>query len=80
MGTFLYTRVSKGGITSWARSGLRAKNEKRCQNRYVKKISDKAITYVDEFKQLFIDEYMMGETPREIFEAPGFDVTVMGMY
>ncbi|MCF2941740.1 hypothetical protein L1N85_25765 [Paenibacillus alkaliterrae] len=53
--------------------------EKLSKNRYVIKVSDKAITYADEFKQLFIDQYMTGKTPREIFEAHGFDVTVIGM-
>ena len=49
------------------------------KNRYVRNVSDKAITYADEFKRLFIDEYMMGKTPREIFEAHGFDVAVIGI-
>ncbi|MGV2963935.1 IS3 family transposase [Paenibacillus sp. FSL H8-0317] len=53
--------------------------EQISKNRYVRNVSDKAITYADEFKQLFIDEYMMGKTPREIFETHGFDVTVIGM-
>lgn len=53
--------------------------ERLSRNRYVTRISDKAITYSDEFKQLFIDQYMMGRTPREIFEANGFDVHVIGM-
>jgi putative transposase len=58
-------------------------NEEDCENlsrnRYVIRISDKAITYADEFKQLFIDQYMTGKTPREIFEANGFDVNVIGI-
>lgn len=47
-------------------------------NRYVIKISVKAITYADEFKQLFIEQYMAGKTPREIFESNGFDVNIIG--
>jgi transposase InsO family protein len=42
-------------------------------------VSEKSITYSDEYKQLFIDQYMLHKTPREIFEANGFDVTVLGM-
>ncbi|ULO06031.1 IS3 family transposase [Paenibacillus sp. 19GGS1-52] len=53
--------------------------EQMSKNRYVVRVSDKAITYADEFKQLFIDQYMTGKTPREIFEAHGFNVSVMGM-
>ena len=53
--------------------------EKMSKNRYVLRVSDKAITYADEFKQLFIDQYMTGKSPREIFEACGFDVSVIGM-
>jgi putative transposase len=48
-------------------------------NRYVKKVSDKAITYAYDFKQLFIDQYMLSKTPREIFETNGFDVEILGM-
>ncbi|TXK65561.1 IS3 family transposase, partial [Paenibacillus sp. N3.4] len=47
-------------------------------NQYVIRISDKAITYADEFKKLFIEQYMAGKPPREIFEAYGFDVNVIG--
>jgi putative transposase len=53
--------------------------ENLSRNKNVIRISDKAITYADEFKQLFIDHYMTGKTPREIFEANGFDVNVIGM-
>lgn len=47
-------------------------------NKYVIRISDKAITYADEFKQVFIDQYLAGKPPREIFEANGFDVNIIG--
>jgi len=30
------------------------------KNRYVKRISEKGITYIDDFKSLFITEYRMG--------------------
>jgi putative transposase len=49
------------------------------KNKYVLRVSDKAITYADDFKQLFIDQYMTGKPPREIFEANGFDVNIIGM-
>lgn len=49
------------------------------KNKNVLRVSEKAITYADEFKQLFIDQYLGGKTPREIFEANGFDVNVLGM-
>ncbi|MEN1986297.1 IS3 family transposase [Paenibacillus hubeiensis] len=48
-------------------------------NKYVTKVSDKSITYSDEFKRLFINQYLEGKTPREIFEAHGFSVEVLGM-
>lgn len=49
------------------------------KNKYIKKVSDKAITYSDEFKRLFIDHYLEGKTPREIFESHGFDVEILGI-
>lgn len=46
---------------------------------YVKKVSEKSITYQDEFKQLFIRQLDEGKTPRMIFEQAGFDVEILGM-
>ena len=49
------------------------------RNPNVKSVSEKAITYSDEFKRYFISENEHGKLPREIFEAAGFDVEVIGM-
>ena len=46
-------------------------------NPYVKAVSEKGITYTDEFKRLFIREYEKGKFPREIFEEAGFEVEVL---
>lgn len=47
-------------------------------NKYVKKVSDKAITYTNEFKIHFIAEYNNGKTPRIIFKEAGFDIELIG--
>ncbi|NFO15786.1 IS3 family transposase [Clostridium botulinum] len=49
------------------------------QNPYVAKVSEKSITYSDEFKRLFIDEYLKGKTPRIIFKEAGFDISILGV-
>ena len=49
-------------------------------NKYVIRVSDKAITYADEFKHLFIDQYIAGKPPREIFESNGFDINIIGIH
>ena len=49
------------------------------KNIYVKKISDKGITYSDEFKRLFIVENEKGKTPRQIFNECGLDVNILGI-
>lgn len=49
------------------------------QNPYVKSVSPKSITYTDEFKRVFIDEYEKGFFPRQIFEECGFDVDIIGL-
>lgn len=49
------------------------------QNKYVKNVSMKAITYTDEFKRIFISENEMGKLPRDIFEAYGFDIDILGI-
>jgi hypothetical protein len=48
------------------------------KNEYVKNISEKAITYTDEFKQIFIAENQSGKLPIEIFEKHGFDTNIVG--
>lgn len=49
------------------------------QNKYIKKVSTKGITYSDEFKELFIVENQNGKLPRQIFEECGFDIDILGM-
>ncbi|WP_309495898.1 HTH domain-containing protein [Mechercharimyces sp. CAU 1602] len=49
------------------------------KNPYVQSISLKAITYTEEFKQLFIGEYGKGKLPREIFTQCGFDIHLVGI-
>lgn len=49
------------------------------KNKYVKKVSEKGITYTDEFKRLFISENEKGKFPRDIFAECGFDIDVIGL-
>lgn len=49
------------------------------KNKYVKKVSQKGITYTNEFKLHFIAEYETGKTSRQIFEEAGFDVDIIGI-
>lgn len=49
------------------------------QNPYVVKVSEKSITYSDEFKRFFIDEYLKRKLPRTIFEEAGFDIKILGV-
>jgi transposase len=47
-------------------------------NPYVQSVSEKGITYTDDFKGLFMAEKMNGKFARQIFEDAGFDVEVVG--
>ncbi|KAB7662036.1 IS3 family transposase, partial [Bacillus sp. B1-b2] len=49
------------------------------KNPNVQRVSDRAITYTDAFKNRFMDEYLGGKLPRQIFEENGFDMDVIGM-
>jgi len=49
------------------------------KNPHVLKVSERTITYADAFKSKFIDEYLAGKTPRQIFEEYGFDMEVLGI-
>lgn len=42
-------------------------------------VSEKVITYTNEFKHHFIVKNENGRLPREIFEAAGFDVDLVGL-
>ena len=48
------------------------------KNKYVIRVSEKAITYSEEFKNIFICEYENGLTPRAIFEKYGFPFYILG--
>ncbi|WP_238886950.1 IS3 family transposase [Clostridium sp. YIM B02551] len=48
------------------------------QNKYVKRVSKKGITYTDEFKRRFIAENQKGKFPKQIFEENGFDIDILG--
>lgn len=52
--------------------------ERLKRNSNVKTVSEKAITYSDEFKRHFIAESAKGRVPREIFEEAGLDVELIG--
>jgi transposase len=49
------------------------------RNKFVKAVSDKGITYTDEFKRIFIAEYENGKTSREIFEENGLSIDILGL-
>ncbi|MFJ3389405.1 HTH domain-containing protein [Lysinibacillus sp. NPDC086135] len=49
------------------------------KNPNVKRVSERAITYTDAFKNKFMDEYLSGKLPRQIFMENNFDVDVIGM-
>jgi len=48
------------------------------QNKYVKRVGPKGITYTDEMKQYAISESEKGILSSEIFEKAGFDLSVIG--
>lgn len=47
-------------------------------NKYVKNITEKGITYTDEYKEHFIKEREKGKLVSQIFEESGFDTEVLG--
>ncbi|WP_254842727.1 HTH domain-containing protein [Bacillus sp. MRMR6] len=49
------------------------------KNPNILRVSSLAITYSDEFKNKFINEYLAGKLPRQIFEENGFDIDIIGI-
>lgn len=48
------------------------------KNKYVKHVSEKAITYTEEFKEVFMIEYNSGKLPSQILFEMGFDYKALG--
>src|SRR4051794_11336498 len=48
------------------------------KNPNVKHVSNLAITYTDDFKNKFMEEYLADKLPRQIFEENGFDIDIIG--
>lgn len=48
------------------------------ENKFVKSITTKSISYTDEFKKLFIEESNKGKGPTRIFIESGFNPYVLG--
>lgn len=80
---FLYTRLSRlkdGLATIMSKILFSPEQIQQLQkNPYVQKASERAITYTDAFKRKFIDEYLTGNTPRQIFKKYGFDEEMIGI-
>lgn len=49
------------------------------KNPNVQRVSERSITYSDSFKNKFMDEYLAGKLPRQIFIENGFDIDVIGL-
>ena len=47
-------------------------------NPYVSNVTENRITYTEEFKLLFLEEYFKGKKPTRIFRDAGFDTTIIG--
>lgn len=47
-------------------------------NPYVKNVSEKGITYTDEFKEIFLKEYKTNPFPAYIFEKYGLPISILG--
>ncbi|PRR80973.1 hypothetical protein CLVI_28840 [Clostridium vincentii] len=47
-------------------------------NNNILKVSERSITYTHEFKILFINEYIAGKLPKDIFHENGLDIEVLG--
>lgn len=47
-------------------------------NPYIKRVSEKAITYTIEFKERFLEEYRLGKLPSEILRGMDLDPRILG--
>jgi hypothetical protein len=47
------------------------------ENQYVEKVSKKSVKYSTDFKKLFWDKYVDGQSPRDIFIESGFNLDII---
>lgn len=52
--------------------------EKLLKNPYIKTVSEKAITYTKEFKEIFAEEYISGKNPSQILIEMRIDMHILG--
>lgn len=52
--------------------------KKLLENPYIEKVSEKAITYTIEFKEIFSKEYHSGKMPSQILTDMGIDARMLG--
>lgn len=52
--------------------------EELMKNPYIKKVSDKSITYTTEFRELFASEYRAGKIPSQILAECGINYQLLG--
>lgn len=48
------------------------------KNPYVSDVSETRIIYTNEFKFLYMEEYLSGKPPSQIFRDAGFDTKILG--
>jgi len=47
-------------------------------NQYVKKVTEKSITYTEKFKEEFYEEYQGGKSANQVLREMGFDIDALG--
>src|SRR5690606_5627036 len=78
---FIYLNLKIWGLeTNMSKITFSTKEIKALQkNPNVERVSERSITYTDAFKNKFMDEYLAGKLPRQIFDENGFDVDIIGI-
>lgn len=81
IGYFVYNEKKRcwSGNVMTKRLLTKKEQEQLKRNPNVIAVSDKAITYTDEFKRHFIAQNEQGKLPRDIFEEAGLDVECIGL-
>ena len=47
-------------------------------NHWVNSVTEKSISFTEDFKVYFINEYNLGKLPKQIFKDAGFDINMLG--
>lgn len=79
VGVFFVLSLIVGGGTMSSKLFTIQEQKILKNNKWVKSVTEKSISFTEAFKLEFLNQYNLGKLPRNIFEEYGFNVSILGI-